>query len=268
MKKSERDGSVKKKRCDSDWTNHVDGVDAIAARTSTDSERATNAKESRYSPILEVRHLTKSYRKTVVLDDVSLTFEKGKIHGIVGRNGSGKTVLLKCLCGLACYSQGEVVLRGNTVYPFKKTPEGMGVIIETPGFLPRYSGLKNLMLLASLQGKTGKNQVKDAMRKVGLDPESRKRVRDYSLGMRQRLGIAQAFMEGQDILLLDEPMNGLDKQGVSEIRMLFQSLKDRGCTIVLASHSEEDIDILCDTVYELENGRILPITYNAESASE
>ncbi len=200
--------------------------------------------------------LTKCYGGTVVLDGVSASLEVGKIHGLVGRNGSGKTVLLKCLCGLARYNEGRISLRGEAVIPYKRLPRGIGVIIETPGFSPQYSGLRNLMYLARLQNRVGKEEVRKAIEAVGLDPGSRKHVGKYSLGMRQRLGIAQAFMEGQDILLLDEPMNGLDKQGLADMRQLFLQLKEEGRTIVLASHSSEDIGILCDTVHELEHGRM------------
>lgn len=200
--------------------------------------------------------LTKRYGDTVVLDGVSAAFEKKKIHGLVGRNGSGKTVLLKCLCGLVRFDEGSVRIRGSEVPPYKRLPAGIGIIIETPGFLPQYSGLRNLRYLARLQNRVGINEARKVMMAVGLDPDSRKHVGKYSLGMRQRLGIAQAFMEGQDILLLDEPMNGLDKQGLDDMRQLFLKLKEEGRTIVLASHSSEDIGILCDTVHELEHGRM------------
>ena len=140
--------------------------------------------------------------------------------------------------------------------PWQKVPAGIGVIIETPGFISHYSGMKNLAYLARLQGRADKQALRRAMADVGLDPDSRKPVGKYSLGMRQRLGIAQAFMEGQDILLLDEPMNGLDKQGLADMRALFLALREDGRTIVLASHSSEDIAVLCDTVHELDRGRM------------
>lgn len=200
--------------------------------------------------------LTKRYGGTVVLDGASADLEKGKIHGLIGRNGSGKTVLLKCLCGLTRFDEGCVKIRGRKELPFKRLPAGIGVIIEAPGFSPQYSGMRNLLHLAKLQNRAGKDEVRQAMAAVGLDPASRKHVGKYSLGMRQRLGIAQAFMEGQDILLLDEPMNGLDKEGLVDMRELFLRLKEQGRTIVLASHSSEDIGILCDTVHELEHGRM------------
>ena len=174
----------------------------------------------------------------------------------MGRNGSGKTVLLKCLCGLTRPNSGRITIRGREAQPSQKLPAGIGVIIETPGFISHYSGMRNLAYLACLQDRVDKQALRHAMADVGLDPDSRKSVGKYSLGMRQRLGIAQAFMEGQDILLLDEPMNGLDKQGLADMRALFLALKEEGRTIVLASHSSEDITALCDTVHELDRGKM------------
>ncbi len=205
--------------------------------------------------IIEVKNAVKEFRETRALSDVSLSFEQGQIHGIVGRNGSGKTVLLRCICGLMTLTSGEITLRGKPIKPW--AAQEMGVIIETPGFIANLSGMKNLLYLAGIRGVAGKKEVMDAMRLVGLDPQSKKKVGKYSLGMRQRLGIAQAIMERQDILLLDEPMNGLDNQGVAEMRDVFMRLKDEGKTILLASHSEEDIRFLCDTVVELDHGKII-----------
>lgn len=207
-------------------------------------------------PALAFEGLVKRYGDTCVLNHVSAVLGPGQIHGLIGRNGSGKTVLLKCLCGLARPDGGRIAIRGQDVRPWQKVPAGIGVIIETPGFISHYSGMKNLAYLARLQGRADKQALRRAMADVGLDPDSRKPVGKYSLGMRQRLGIAQAFMEGQDILLLDEPMNGLDKQGLADMRALFLALREDGRTIVLASHSSEDIAVLCDTVHELDRGRM------------
>ena len=163
---------------------------------------------------IEIQNLTKSYGEQVVLKDVSVSFEKGNIHGLVGRNGSGKTVLMKCICGLTYQDQGEIHFPGCT----GKTRPSMGIIIEEPGFLPRYSGFQNLWLLAQIRRTISKEQVSAVMELVGLDPKSRKHVGKYSMGMRQRLGIAQAIMEEPELLLLDEPFNGLDQSGVEEMR--------------------------------------------------
>lgn len=203
--------------------------------------------------IIEVRNVTKEFKETKALDNISLDFERGKIHGIIGRNGSGKTVLLKCICGFMTPSSGEVLVNGARA---RQAQENIGLIIETPGFIGSKSGIKNLQYLLSLRENCAPAAAENAMRAVGLDPDNKKPVRKYSLGMRQRLGIAQAIMEDPELLLLDEPMNGLDNQGVEDMRRLFGELREQGKTILLASHSNEDIRTLCDTVYELDHGRV------------
>ena len=204
---------------------------------------------------VEVKNAVKEFKETRALDDVTLSFESGKIHGIVGRNGSGKTVLLKCICGFMELTSGQILVQGQKVVPSK--PQNIGIIIESPGFIGSQSGFKNLYQLASLNGKVTRQEVEEVMKLVGLDPKNKKPVRKYSLGMRQRLGIAQAIMEDPPLLLLDEPMNGLDNQGVADVREILARLREEGKTIILASHSKEDIDILCDTVCELDHGRLI-----------
>lgn len=206
--------------------------------------------------IIEISNVTKEFRETRALDGISLSFERGRIHGIIGRNGSGKTVLLKCICGFMVPSSGTVSVNGMRVRP-SKAQDNIGLIIETPGFIGSKSGIKNLQYLLALRSRSDKALAENAMRAVGLDPENKKPVRKYSLGMRQRLGIAQAIMEDPELLLLDEPMNGLDNQGVDDMRRLFTELRERGKTILLASHSNEDIRALCDTVCELDHGHII-----------
>ena len=206
---------------------------------------------------IEVQNVVKRFRDQVVLKNVSISFEKGKIHGIVGRNGSGKTVLFKCICGLMHPEEGVILVNGKRVGRDVDMPEDIGAIIEAPGFLPNYSGYKNLRFLANIRRKIGKEEILNVLKTVGLDPESRKHVGKYSLGMRQRLGIAQAIMENPSILILDEPMNGLDKNGVEEIRKLLLSMKDERKIIVIASHNAEDIRVLCDEVHEMERGELL-----------
>lgn len=203
---------------------------------------------------IEVQNAVKRFRDQVVLKNVSISFEKGQIHGIVGRNGSGKTVLFKCICGLMHPEEGVILVNGKRVGRDVDMPEDIGAIIEAPGFLPNYSGYKNLRFLANIRRKIGKEEILNALKTVGLDPESRKHVGKYSLGMRQRLGIAQAIMEDPEILILDEPMNGLDNAGVQDIRALLLELKAQGKTILLASHNHEDIAALCDTVHEMDGG--------------
>lgn len=206
---------------------------------------------------IEVQNVVKRFRDQVVLKNVSISFEKGQIHGIVGRNGSGKTVLFKCICGLMHPEEGVILVNGKRVGRDVDMPEDIGAIIEAPGFLPNYSGYKNLHFLANIRRKIGKEEILNVLKTVGLDPESRKHVGKYSLGMRQRLGIAQAIMEDPEILILDEPMNGLDNAGVQDIRALLLELKAQGKTILLASHNHEDIAALCDTVHEMDGGVLL-----------
>ena len=204
--------------------------------------------------VIEVQNLSKSFGEEQVLKGVSRDFEIGKIHGIVGNNGSGKTVLMKCICGFLRPSGGRVLVNGKEVGRDMDFPDDLGIIIETPGFLPNLSGMKNLQILASLKRRASNAVIHEVIRKVGLDPDSRKPVGKYSLGMRQRLGLAQALMEDPGILILDEPLNGLDKHGVVQIRELIKSLRTEGKTILLASHNQMDIDELCDTVCEMDGG--------------
>ena len=206
--------------------------------------------------VIKVRNVTKTFKEATVLKDVTVSFERGKIYGIIGRNGSGKTVLFKCICGLIPVTQGEITVLGQSIGDGLKVPKGVGAIIETPGFLPNVSGYRNLYYLASLSGKPDRQRIREVINMVGLDPDSRKHVGHYSMGMRQRLGLAQAIMENPEVLILDEPMNGLDKNGVKDIRSLLLDLKAQGKTILLASHFAQDIDELCDTVHEMDQGII------------
>lgn len=206
---------------------------------------------------IEVHDLTVSFGETTVLNNISLSFEENKIHGLVGRNGSGKTMLLKCICGFVLPAAGSIKIANQQIGKDCDVPENIGIIIEAPGFLPNYDGYSNLKFLAAIKKQISKEQILQVIEKVGLDSKSKKHVGKYSLGMRQRLGLAQALMENPDILILDEPMNGLDNQGVKDIRKVLLELKNQGKTILLASHSREDIEILCDTVNELDHGKII-----------
>ncbi len=204
--------------------------------------------------IIDVQHVSKSFGEEQVLKDICRSFEIGKIHGIVGNNGSGKTVLMKCICGFLRPDSGKIYVNYKEVGKDMDFPDDLGIIIETPGFLPNISGFKNLQLLASLKKKASDAVIRDAIMKVGLDPYMKKPVGKYSLGMRQRLGLAQALMEDPQLLILDEPLNGLDKHGAAHIRELIKSLRDEGKTVLLASHNQMDIDELCDTVCEMDGG--------------
>ncbi len=202
--------------------------------------------------IISIENLSKSFKGKTVLENVNMHLEKGKIYGVVGDNGSGKTVLLKLICGFLKPDTGKVTVNGKVIGKDRDFPEDTGIIIEAPGFLPNYSGMKNLEYLASIRGKIGKTEIRAAMRTVGLDPESKLKVGKYSLGMKQRLGIAQAIMENQSLLILDEPMNALDKTAVGEMRELFLSFKQQGKTLLIISHNDDDISALCDEVYEFD----------------
>ncbi|MGN0596495.1 MAG: ATP-binding cassette domain-containing protein [Ruminiclostridium sp.] len=206
--------------------------------------------------MIQVHNVDLIIKKTHILQGVSVSFEKGRIHGLIGRNGSGKTMLMKCICGFVKPTSGEIIVSRKRIGKDCDFPDNTGVIIESPGFIPYYSGYKNLKLLASLHGKITKDDIRKTMEQVGLVPNLKRHVRKYSLGMRQRLGLAQAIMENPDLLILDEPMNGLDKDGISDMRQYLLNLKEQGKTILIASHSAEDIDILCDTVCEIDKGKL------------
>lgn len=204
--------------------------------------------------IIEVEHVNKRFGEQTVLDDVSFRIEKQKIYGIVGRNGSGKTVLFKSILGFISPDNGKITVKGKVIGKDTDMAQDVGIIIENPGFLPNYSGYKNLKYLAMIKGRISDSEIRDAITLVGLDPDSKKWVGKYSMGMRQRLAIAQAIMEDPGILILDEPMNGLDNQGVQDMRALLQKLREEGKTILIASHNPIDIELLCDTVYEMDAG--------------
>lgn len=206
--------------------------------------------------MIRINNVTKSYGREIVLKNVSADMESGKIHGIIGRNGSGKTVLMKCIAGLSNVDSGIIKVDGKIIGKDIETPLRLGAIIEVPGFLPNYSGFRNLKFLADIRGRIGNEDIRRAMKRVGLDPENKKWVSKYSLGMRQRLGIAQAIMEKPKLLILDEPMNGLDNQGVEETRILLSALRDEGKTLIIASHNPLDIERLCDHVYEMDAGKL------------
>lgn len=204
-----------------------------------------------------VNNGTKSFKNQEVLSNINIVFESGKIYGIVGYNGSGKSVLLKCICGFITLDSGEIEIYGKKLKKDIDMIQDAGVIIEEPAFLKEYSGKRNLEFLYSIRNKLNSEAISKAMRLVGLDENSKKKVKNYSLGMKQRLAIAQAIMENPKILLLDEPMNGLDKNGIQEIRELLLNLKKQDKTIVLVSHNQEDIRVLCDELYEIENGMLV-----------
>lgn len=219
--------------------------------------------------MIEVTDLVKKYQDQEVLKKISCTFEKGKIAGLIGRNGAGKTVLMKCICGFVIPTEGEIRIDGRKLRGRKEADlTKIGMIIENPAFLEAYTGYQNLAFLARINGIIGKEKIRKTLRMVGLDPDSRKKVGKYSMGMRQRLALAQAVMEDQEILILDEPMNGLDNRGVEEMRKLLLEFRGQGKTILLASHSQEDIRVLCDKIYEMDQGEIIGTQWKNQEGSE
>lgn len=204
--------------------------------------------------IISVENVSLTIGPAHILRDVSIQFEEGLIHGIVGRNGSGKTMLMKCICGFIRPTTGRILVDGRQVGRDVDFPPDLGLLIETPGFVPYYSGLKNLALLAAINRRVSKERLSACMEQLGLGDAKDKRVSKYSMGMRQRLGIAQAIMEDPKLLILDEPLNGLDEQGVQDIRALLLDLKRQGKTVLLSSHNGEDIDLLCDSVCRMAGG--------------
>lgn len=213
------------------------------------------------SSYIELRKVSKSFGHRRILREVSLAVERGKTVGFVGANGSGKSVLFKILCGFEKPDKGDVYVRGRQLGKNGRDfPDNMGVFINSPGFIGIYSGFQNLKFLADIQGRIGEEEIAEAMDKVGLDPSDKTKVAHYSLGMKQKLGLAQAIMEVQDILILDEPFNALDYKTYEDVRTIIRMLKAEGKTIFLTSHRYKDIDQLCDQVYSIEDGRLMPIT--------
>jgi len=208
---------------------------------------------------IAVEGVSKQIGDHLILDGVYLNVPPGKIFGISGPNGSGKSMLLRVICGLVRPTRGRVWAFGKEIGKEVEFPDETGVLIETPGFLPHYSGSRNLQLLAMIRNRISREDIADTIRFVGLDPKDPKPVRTYSTGMRQRLGIAQAIMENPRLLLLDEPTNGLDREGIKDVHRLLKELRADGVTILLTSHSREEIDELCDAEFVMENGRLSSI---------
>lgn len=203
---------------------------------------------------ININNLEKRYGNQSVFNQITIDFESSMIYGLVGPNGCGKTTLMRCICGFTQPTGGTIKVLGKQLGKDCDFAPSTGIIIEHPGFLPHYSALRNLAILAGISNKADKERINEVIRLVGLDPNDKKPVGQYSLGMRQRLGIAQAMMENPSVLILDEPFNGLDAQGSQEIHQLLQQQKAAGRCILLASHSAADIERACDVVYEMANG--------------
>ncbi len=202
-----------------------------------------------------IENLSKTIKNNKILDNVNLTFESGHVYGLVGRNGSGKTMLLRAICGLIFPDSGKVIIDGKQLHKDISFPESCGIIIENTDLLPNFSAFDNLKMLSEIKNTANDNMIKSAIKSVGLDPDSKKKVKTFSLGMKQRLSIAQALFEDPDILLLDEPTNALDENGVNDVRRILLEQKKKNKLIIIASHNKEDISLLSDTVISVSNGR-------------
>lgn len=206
------------------------------------------------SNTIEINNYTKILKGKTVLSHINLTLEQGKTYGLFGHNGSGKTMLLRAVAGLIVPTEGTVTVFGETLGESVSFPSSMGLIIENIGFWPYYTGFDNLKIMASIRKKITDEEIRQAIRRVGLDPDDKRTYKKYSLGMKQRLGIAQVIMEKPDLILLDEPTNGLDEEGVEQFRRIIREEQERGATIILASHIKEELSLLCHKRYQMEDG--------------
>ena len=202
-----------------------------------------------------IENLSKTIKNNKILDNVNLTFESGHVYGLVCRNGSGKTMLLRAICGLIFPDSGKVIIDGKQLHKDISFPESCGIIIENTDILTNFSAFDNLKMLSEIKNTANDNMIKSAIKSVGLDPDSKKKVKTFSLGMKQRLSIAQALFEDPDILLLDEPTNALNEDGVNDVRRILLEQKKKNKLIIIASHNKEDISLLSDTVISVSNGR-------------
>ena len=206
---------------------------------------------------IKIEDLSKSIKGALILDKVSITLTSGKIYGLRGKNGSGKTMLMRAMSGLLIPDTGSVIINGKTLHKDISFPESIGILIENPSFLPQYTGFKNLKLLAGLTGNISDDEIRTALDRVGLDPEDRRTYRKYSLGMKQKLGIANAIMGEPDIIILDEPINALDEESVKKIKKVLLEIRDKGKLIIIACHDREELEYLSDIIYEIKDGSIV-----------
>lgn len=206
---------------------------------------------------IKIEDLSKSIKGALILDKVSITLTSGKIYGLRGKNGSGKTMLMRAMSGLLIPDSGSVIINGKTLHKDISFPESIGILIENPSFLPQYTGFKNLKLLAGLTGNISDDEIRTALERVGLDPEDKRIYRKYSLGMKQKLGIANAIMGEPDIIILDEPINALDEESVRKIKKVLLEIRDKDKLIIIACHDREELEFLSDIIYEIKDGSIV-----------
>jgi len=205
---------------------------------------------------LIVSNLSKTIKKALVLDNINLHMKGGSIYGFVGKNGSGKTMLFRTISGLVKPTTGEIIVNGKKLYKEISFVPNLGLIIENVGLYPEFTGIRNLEMLAKINNKIDSFRIKESIKRVGLDPEDNRTVKKYSLGMRQRIVLAQALMEYPDFILMDEPTNGIDDSGVELIRTILQQEAERGAMVAIATHSKEDVEILCDVKFKMTNGNL------------
>lgn len=204
--------------------------------------------------MIDLKNITKKIKKKTILEDISYTFEKGKIYGLFGRNGSGKTMLLRTIAGLLVPSEGSITINGEQLHKDTSFPRSVGLIIENMQLLPQFDAFTNLKMLSKIKKIASDHDIESSIKRVGLEPSSKMKVKKFSLGMKQRLNIAQAIFEKPEILLLDEPTNAIDEIGVAEVHNILLEEKKRGATIIIASHHKEDISSLCDYTLKMNDG--------------
>ena len=207
---------------------------------------------------LEVKNLSKTISKAQILKDITLSMERGRIYGLRGKNGSGKTMLMRLISGLITPTSGSITINGKQLGKDITFPESVGILIENPAFLDTYSGFDNLKMLASIQNRIGEEEIRSILAKVGLDPQDKKKYRKYSLGMKQRLGIAAAVMENPDIIILDEPTNALDSDGVEMLKEILHEHRERGALLLISCHDLATLKELSDEIYLMESGALRP----------
>lgn len=208
---------------------------------------------------IELKNVKKTIKRNIILNDINLRFEGGKVYGLKGKNGCGKTMLMRTICGFIKPDEGTIDINGDILWKDISFPKSVGALIENPAFLDSYTGLKNLEMLAGIKGKTDTESIRDALTRVGLDPDDKRKYRKYSLGMKQKLGIACAFMEDPELVILDEPINALDEQGVLNVRGILYELKQRGTLIIIACHDADEMNLLADEIIHMESGKIKKI---------
>jgi ABC-2 type transport system ATP-binding protein len=209
--------------------------------------------------VISLNNVSKTYKGLTLFDNVDLKVEKGKIYGIVGHNGSGKSVLFKMICGFVFPDNGTITVEGLEIGKSKRFPDNFGIIIDRPGYIPNKTGFENLKELALIRGKISDEKIRKTMEMVGLQPQAKQKVKNYSLGMKQKIAIAQAIMEDQQVLILDEAFNALDADSVDRVRSILLSFKEEGRTILITSHNQEDINILCDHVFRINKFKLEPV---------